>query len=71
MFQDAKVTRPLWGVGKICDEGFEVKFTKNGALVMTAQGKVVCKFERRGGLYVASLQLRNPMHKGFTRPATP
>ena len=27
-FQTAKVTRPLWSVGKICDEGLEVKFNK-------------------------------------------
>ena len=59
-FQVAKVTRPLWSVGRICDEGFEVKFTNTEAYVMTKEGKEVCKFNRRGGLYIAELCLKNP-----------
>ena len=38
-FQVAKVIRPLWSVGRICDEGFEVKFTNTEAYVMTKEGK--------------------------------
>ena len=34
-FQVAKVTRPLWSVGRICDEGFDVKFTNSEAYVVT------------------------------------
>jgi hypothetical protein len=69
-FQSAKVTRPLWSVGRICDEGFDVKFNKTEALILTKQGKVVCRFERRGGLYIARLQLRNPLFERFTGPGT-
>ena len=60
-FQVAKVTRPLWSVGRICDEGFDVKFTNNEAYVMTKEGKEVCKFKRKGGLYVAELHLKSPV----------
>ena len=57
-FQVAKVTRPLWSVGRICDEGFDVKFSKESAVVQTKEGKDVCKFQRKGGLYVAELHLK-------------
>ena len=68
-FQVAKVTRPLWSVGRICDAGFEVKFTKDKATVSDPSGKAVCELLRKGGLYVAKLHLRNPLHKaaGFLR----
>ena len=67
IFQIAKVTRPLMSVGKICDEGMEVKFTKNEAQVVDKAGRTVCKFYRQpGGLYVAKLKLRAPA--GFGRP---
>ena len=57
-FQVAKVTRPLWSVGRICDEGFDVKLSKESAVVQTKEGKDVCKFQRKGGLYVAELHLK-------------
>ena len=67
-FQVAKVSRPLWSVGRICDEGFDVKFTKTEALVLKPDGTVVCRFERRGGLYIAKMSLRNPLfRKDFRR----
>ena len=59
-FQVAKVTRPLLSVSKICDAGFTVKFTSAMAIIGDAKGKEVCRFMRRGGLYVATMQLRNP-----------
>ena len=59
-FQVASVTRPLRSVGRICDEGYDVKFTKSEAVVLNPQGKVICRFERRGGLYIAKLWLRRP-----------
>ena len=67
-FQVAQVTRPLWSVSKICDDGFDVKFTKHDARIIDAKGRMVCKFERRGGLYVAQLRLKNPKTKDFIRP---
>ena len=64
-FQIADVTRPLMSVGKICDEGLSVVFTKNFALVKDKDDRVVCRFERQpGGLYVAKMRLRSP---GFAR----
>jgi hypothetical protein len=59
-FQGAKVTRPLHSVSKICDEGFEVRFNKGEATIFNAAGKQVAKYERRGGLYVATMKLRPP-----------
>ena len=69
--QVAAVTRPLWSVSKICDKGHWVKFTKTDPAVYTAGDVPVCTSERRGGLYVGKVKLRNPRHPGFTRPATP
>ncbi len=66
-FQVANVTRPLWSVGRICDEGFEVKLKKTYAVVLTSTGKEVCRFERRGGLYIARLDLKSPNFQGFVR----
>ena len=61
VFQIAKVTRPLMSVGKICDEGFEVRFYKAHASILDKSGKEICKFERQaGGLYVAKLKLKSP-----------
>ena len=62
-FQVAKVTRPLWSVGRICDEGFSINFTQVEAVVVDKSGKAVCKFHRKGGLYVADLHLKNPAIK--------
>ena len=73
IFQVAKVTRPLMSVSKICDAGLAVKFTKDLALVIDAKDNEVCRFQRRGGLYVASMKMRNPSFKPeqrFTRPGT-
>ena len=65
VFQIAQVTRPLMSVGKLCDEGLTVVFSKTEALVKDKNGREVCKFERQaGGLYVAKLKLRAP---GFHR----
>ena len=60
-FQVCDVSRPLWSVGKICDAGCAVTFTSKGAVVKhAATGKDMCSFERRRGLYVASLLLSRP-----------
>ena len=61
VFQIAQVTRPLMSVGKMCDEGYEVKFDKEKAFVNDVNGKTVMTFHRKnGGLYVAQLKLRQP-----------
>ena len=64
-FHIANVTRPLMSVGKICDEGMTVTFSKTSAVVQDKEGRTVCKFERQaGGLYIAKMRLRSP---GFIR----
>ena len=61
VFQIAAVTRPLMSVGKICDEGHTVTFSNVMAVVKSKEGEELCRFHRKdGGLYVASLKLRNP-----------
>ena len=61
VFQVCEVSRPLWSVSKICDAGCTVTFDHQGAVVKhTASGKDLCRFERKRGLYVASLPLRKP-----------
>ena len=65
--QVATVSRPLWSVGRICDEGFDVKVMKDGAQILKKDGIVVCRFKRQGGLYIAKMSLRNPLYKGFQR----
>ncbi len=60
--------RPLWSVSKICDAGYKVIFEEDFAVVLDPKGKECIRFERRGGLYVARLMLRNPKHQGFQRP---
>ena len=60
-FQVCEVSRPLWSVGKICDAGCTVTFDSRGARIKhQATGKDLCLFERRRGLYVASLPLSKP-----------
>ena len=60
-FQAAKVSRPLMSVGRICDAGMDVTFTKTGAKILSQEGQVLCTFERQGGgLYLAKLRLKKP-----------
>jgi len=67
VFQIAAVTRPLMSVGKICDEGHEVIFRADMAVVNDSSGSEICRFTRsHGGLYLAKMKLRAPT--GFSRP---
>ena len=67
-FQVADVTRPLWSVGRICDEGFRITFDDKKAEVIDQKGQVVCTFDRQGGLYLSKLKLKNPnLKRGFQR----
>ena len=70
-FQVADVTRPLWSVGRICDEGFKIVFDDKKAEVPDKNGRVVCTFDRQGGLYLSKLRLKNPnFRKSFRGPGT-
>ena len=45
----------------MCDVGYEATFNKDGASIKrTASGKSVGSFERKHGLYVGQMKLRNP-----------
>ena len=67
-FQVSTISKPLWSVGKICDSGYEVRFTKDGAHVLhPGSGKQVGQFSRKRGLYMGTLQLKNPAAPTFTR----
>ena len=68
-FQVADVTRPLWSVGRICDEGFKITFDDKKAEVLDKKGRVVCTFDRQGGLYLSKLRLKTPnFRKSFRGP---
>ena len=67
VFQAAEVTRPLMSVGRVCDQGLRCNFNDKEALVLDKNDRVVCRFERKGGLYVAKLRLNSP--ELFARPA--
>ena len=64
-FQVADVTRALWSVGVICDAGLEAKFKAEYAVVCKPDGTPVCHFERKKGLYVTTVKVRNPLFAGF------
>ena len=65
-FQVCQTNRPLWSVGKICDSGCKVVFSKDKAeVVQETTGKAVCSFERQGGLYVGMLKLSPPKNQTF------
>ena len=70
VFQVAKVTRPLFSVGRICDAGFDVTFGGSEALVKKGD-KVVARFQRKNGLYVSKMRLKAPTKvskpQGFRR----
>ena len=52
-------------VGKICDQGHNVFFDKDKAIIRNAAGQEIARFERRnGGLYTAKMVLKAP----FGRP---
>ena len=67
-FQVAKVTRPLMSVSKICDAGMTMRFTATMAVIEDQKGKEVCRFIRKGGLYVATMKLRNPNYRPKEAP---
>ena len=62
LFQVAEVTRPLWSVGKICDQGFDVRFSAKTATILK-DGKEILSFERKNGLYLGMIKLKNPKYR--------
>ncbi len=68
VFQVAEVTRPLWSVGKVCGKCYKVLFDALKAEVFKSLGDApLCTFERKGGLYIGRLKVKNPRYEGFAR----
>ena len=69
VFQVAKVTRPLMSVSKICKDGrYDVLCRQDKAFVLARDTqKVIAEFERQNGLYVTTVQVKNPKSSGFHR----
>ena len=53
-FQVAQVTRPLYSVSKLCDNGYGVAFTSSEGVVSKGN-EVIHVFKREGGLFVAEM----------------
>ena len=68
-FQVADVTRALYSVSKMCDEGCQVTFTASEGTV-TKDGKVVARFVREGGLYVAEMEIVGSTADAASSPFT-
>ena len=68
-FQIADVSRPLLSVSKICEKGNDVLCRDNCAFILDKNHNVVAKFEKRNGLYAATLAVKNPKFAGFQRQA--
>ena len=79
-WQTAEVSRPLMGVGRICDtDNRGAFFDKDRALVLDRQtteavrqlirreGNTLCMFEREGGVYVLDGHIEDESEQGFTR----
>ena len=56
-FQVAEVSRPLYSVSKMCDAGAKVTIDAREALVHKG-GRLLARFERQGGLYLADFTVR-------------
>ncbi len=73
-FQMAKVSRPLYSVPQMTDEGCTVTFTKGVGKVLKGKVKVmaerdVATFKRKGGLYLARMKV-NKLDADFPRQGT-
>ena len=67
-----EVTRPLHSISMVCDNNFDVVFTKTEGLVIPAglldevlavvrkKAQVRATYKRKGGLYVAKMRVKNP-----------
>jgi hypothetical protein len=67
-----KVTRPLLSVTKITEDGkLRVMCDQVKAVVVDLSGKVLATFNKKNGLYVCMMKVRNPRFKSkqpFPRP---
>ena len=69
-FQVGRVSRPLMSIARICDAGNTVLFNKTHAIVRDSNNREVCRFDRKGQLYLIKFRLKAPEKPatGFRRP---
>ena len=67
-FQIADVSKPLMSVGKICDQGHEVVFRRDGGVIRSLYDGTETRFARDKGLYMLNIWSPLPDGQGFTRP---
>ena len=72
-FAVTEVSRPLQSVSRICDQDYEVLFTKIEAKVRDPRtGRFVATYPRRGGLYTRTVKVRaGKKLDGTARPKAP
>ena len=69
VFQVSDITKPLMSVGRLCDNGHNVNFTKDGAKVTIKGTNKELFFARKaGGLYVGEFMVKKS-DSTFPRPA--
>jgi hypothetical protein len=67
--QVTKVTRPLLSVTKMTEDGrLEVLCRRDKALVMDTNGKILATFNKKHGLYVCLMKVRNPRYRRSPEP---
>ena len=64
-FQMAKISRPLYSVPQMADEGCTVVFSKGVGKVLKGKVRIlaerdVATFRRKGGLHVAKMRIKKP-----------
>ncbi len=64
-FEVADVTRPLWSVGVICDQGLDVVFNAKEAKIIDERGQELCYFTRKNCLYLSKVGMKNPLYEDF------
>jgi len=62
--QIANVTRPLLSVSKICANGLNVVYKTDEAVIVD-KSNIVARFGLENGLYVSTVQVKNPKCPGF------
>ena len=67
VFQIAEVSRPLVGVGRVCEMGNRVIFGASGGVIVNLATGKETRFERKEGVYTFTIWIPPPeLAPGFT-----
>ena len=67
VFQIAEVSRPLVGVGRVCEMGNRVIFGASGGVIVNLATGKETRFERKEGVYIFTIWIPPPeLAQGFT-----